>query len=597
MNKYIKHLAIFGCVIVFFLANLFTLSSDFNNLLGIKIEFAVAAQTIDTTSEPGETWIRTGDLENWTFYCTNGVYYDSEGNTTPPEADEPDPPPPPPPIQGICGDTRPALTKPTRNFCASGSPRLPIGGLRTDGPWTWSCLGANGGRDSACSVPLLVPPVISADYGSCCVASSVSITWARVSGISSYKVYKNGVLVATVNNNSYMAPNALETDVFTVKSVGNGDSAFSNAVSHAPTTSCTFSCSANPSPAKISETVNWAVNASGGGVESCKYTWTGSDSLSYSISTDGTKSKAYTLPGTKNVSVLVTGGPVNTTVNCSVVVGPLTASCTGVFGTGSVSNQKKVTWTAIGGGGKTYTYKWSGDGFTSSNSTSVSKTIAYTGTTATSTKYASVVIKSGSATSTASCNTGIPVTPPSPPPGPGGPTPGTCTGTAPVATKIECPNTVKNGTAWNQVDSCPVTPGNCQFCIKDTYRESWTDCSLGDTYKHRKTNNCTGVITETPCDSVADNCTVSRSIPSGTDPVNINTNTTWVTASNAPVGIERVWTITNANGATSRATTTDNTLNRVLTTIGLQTVSVTVGSCNSLATTTVVQEGGAVREI
>lgn len=59
------------------------------------------------------------------------------------------PPPSVPPINGACGTAHKTNGKeaPSVNLCADGS-NPPVSGT---GPWTWTCLGSNGGTDASCS--------------------------------------------------------------------------------------------------------------------------------------------------------------------------------------------------------------------------------------------------------------------------------------------------------------------------------------------------------------------------------------------------------------------------------------------------------------
>ncbi|MDD4617145.1 MAG: hypothetical protein PHW76_08570, partial [Alphaproteobacteria bacterium] len=51
-------------------------------------------------------------------------------------------------IDGVCGSANDTATasKPTSNLCSKGTPSTVAG----SGPWTWSCLGQNGGSDASC---------------------------------------------------------------------------------------------------------------------------------------------------------------------------------------------------------------------------------------------------------------------------------------------------------------------------------------------------------------------------------------------------------------------------------------------------------------
>ncbi|HXW70701.1 MAG TPA: right-handed parallel beta-helix repeat-containing protein [Methylocella sp.] len=58
------------------------------------------------------------------------------------------------PLNGICGNATvvAAGSEPTSNLCAQGTPSPATG----NGPWTWTCSGANGGPTASCSAPLAV---------------------------------------------------------------------------------------------------------------------------------------------------------------------------------------------------------------------------------------------------------------------------------------------------------------------------------------------------------------------------------------------------------------------------------------------------------
>ncbi len=59
---------------------------------------------------------------------------------------------PPAPVKGVCGSADGGFFTgaPTTNLCAAGNPTAVTG----TGPWTWSCLGTNGGADAQCSANL-----------------------------------------------------------------------------------------------------------------------------------------------------------------------------------------------------------------------------------------------------------------------------------------------------------------------------------------------------------------------------------------------------------------------------------------------------------
>lgn len=63
---------------------------------------------------------------------------------------------PPTPVNGVCGGANGTTvpTAPTANLCASGMASV-VSGI---GPWTWTCVGANGGTTASCSANKTAPP-------------------------------------------------------------------------------------------------------------------------------------------------------------------------------------------------------------------------------------------------------------------------------------------------------------------------------------------------------------------------------------------------------------------------------------------------------
>jgi hypothetical protein len=69
------------------------------------------------------------------------------------------------PVNGTCGsaDGVPVSTAPTSGLCSSGSATAVSG----SGPWTWSCVGTNGGTTAQCSAPVATqpPPPVNGQCG------------------------------------------------------------------------------------------------------------------------------------------------------------------------------------------------------------------------------------------------------------------------------------------------------------------------------------------------------------------------------------------------------------------------------------------------
>ena len=60
------------------------------------------------------------------------------------------------PVNGVCGaaHTVATATAPANNLCAAGNATVVSG----TGPWSWSCVGTNGGSTASCNAPVLPPP-------------------------------------------------------------------------------------------------------------------------------------------------------------------------------------------------------------------------------------------------------------------------------------------------------------------------------------------------------------------------------------------------------------------------------------------------------
>jgi parallel beta-helix repeat protein len=71
---------------------------------------------------------------------------------------------PPTPVNGVCGTSNgtTVASKPTNNLCNTGTASTVAG----TGPWTSSCSGANGGTNASCSAQLAPPPPVNGVCGS-----------------------------------------------------------------------------------------------------------------------------------------------------------------------------------------------------------------------------------------------------------------------------------------------------------------------------------------------------------------------------------------------------------------------------------------------
>jgi parallel beta-helix repeat protein len=117
-------------------------SLGFQNALGTGTEVHVTRSynVVMPATFPNYGGVRGFYNDQWSFYATL--------DTTAP--------PPPPPTNGVCGPANdaPTASAPTTNLCTAGSATTVMG----TGPWTWTCVGANGGTTASCSAPVGNPP-------------------------------------------------------------------------------------------------------------------------------------------------------------------------------------------------------------------------------------------------------------------------------------------------------------------------------------------------------------------------------------------------------------------------------------------------------
>ncbi|EKE25918.1 MAG: hypothetical protein ACD_5C00006G0006, partial [uncultured bacterium] len=109
-------------------------------------------ETVPTGTIISNSWAPAGwNQQGWRdFSCQNGfwnIIYDDGGYYTGPAFCKWEKL-----IDGACGSSNgvPSFTAPTSGFCNSGT----YSGTSGSGPWSWSCIGANGGSTASCSAPL-----------------------------------------------------------------------------------------------------------------------------------------------------------------------------------------------------------------------------------------------------------------------------------------------------------------------------------------------------------------------------------------------------------------------------------------------------------
>ncbi len=113
----------------------------------------------------------------WTWTCSGmngGIASTCATSKVLPKA----PPPPGPLVNGLCGSANgvASLVAPEDDMCAAGM----VTALSGNGPWNWSCIGANGGMTVSCTAPLTPPDPI---VGMCGAAHGVSTLTAPKGGL------------------------------------------------------------------------------------------------------------------------------------------------------------------------------------------------------------------------------------------------------------------------------------------------------------------------------------------------------------------------------------------------------------------------------
>jgi hypothetical protein len=118
----------------------------------------------------------------------------------------------PVPVNGVPGPANgvPVSSAPTSGLCSSGTPTAVSG----SGPWTWTCLGSNGGSNAGCSAPVLPPPgapvvtvtaqstnggtsntsvsAFAGEYDGAYGGVVTNVSWTATNGATSCTVYRNG---------------------------------------------------------------------------------------------------------------------------------------------------------------------------------------------------------------------------------------------------------------------------------------------------------------------------------------------------------------------------------------------------------------------
>ena len=260
-----------------------------------------------------------------------------------------------------------------------------------------------------------------------------------------------------------------------------------------------------------------------------------------------------------------------------------------------------VTWTTIvSGAAGPFTYAWTGDDFVQGKTTA-----SITG------KYTVPSVKQAAVTVSDSASRNVSVVCPSTCDG-GGNNPGGPGGSGGPGRGIRI---TSNGVCNPRyVGDIPVPPNQSALCLNgavnsftehqsdnpwsDNTTWKWLCKGLNPTAGDKDATCEANLISEAPSPSL--DCSLYMSNPFKAEKVNLNINTTWTV--NATSSGAVVWKITDANGS-SYPVGVGSLMDKIFTTTGLKTVSAKIASTTfgvfglpCTATTTIVTEGGAIRE-
>lgn len=178
------------------------------------------------------------------------------------------------PINGTCGsDSGKTLVSAPTNLCSSGAP----GAIAGNGPWSWTCNGANGGTNASCSATLAAatqaPLITSGNAAHLVVTSSGTIT-VTTSGSPTPAISETGTLPAgltfidagngTATLSGTPAPGTVGSYALTI-SASNGVSptATQSFTLSIDKKSTTVSLTATPNPATEGRTVAFTATVAG----------------------------------------------------------------------------------------------------------------------------------------------------------------------------------------------------------------------------------------------------------------------------------------------------------------------------------------------
>jgi len=196
---------------------------------------------------------------------------------------------------------------------------------------------SGGGCTSICT---FVQTTLSATTSAPC-GGKIKLSWGGVTGATSYKIFKNNLLLSTTTATSTEVV-ALATDTFIFKStVGSVDSASSTPpVSATPSASCfSASCSVNPTSTTTGQLVTWTATSTGA-VGPVTYKWIGDEFVNGKTTASVSGIYSTSTPSVKHATTTVSDGVSTSTIGCP---GTVSSGGGGIIITDPVNNGVCVT--------------------------------------------------------------------------------------------------------------------------------------------------------------------------------------------------------------------------------------------------------------
>ncbi len=158
-----------------------------------------------------------------------------------------------PAVNGLCGSANLAkvAAKPSSALCASGSPTEVSG----NGPWAWTCSGANGGKSASCLANTFSAPVMrKPSYtGECKQGSRITVTCAADDAdgdLKELKIWAGDCIASDCSNTRSWSGNRksfityAEGKSFTPSSIGSGTASYDLTISQDAGTGVAVVCQA-----------------------------------------------------------------------------------------------------------------------------------------------------------------------------------------------------------------------------------------------------------------------------------------------------------------------------------------------------------------